>query len=430
MLSFFRIARGENAETRGNFVGFAREIVTDDLPTVSRIGRFEKLVGGEVQRARLERRKNNRQRARVTIFAAANRFRRNLRVLADILLRAREPVAIKNVGIERIDGDVSVLENPDQMPIAKSYFAVIAAALRRHGAALLLRAVNPVRKTIVRGDVIELRGWLIVPTAPRRAAIHADDRALIGAERDDLRMFCADPDALVIVAARRSFESHKCFSAVRGFPRRGIRNVNHLRIVRRHRNSHRAWAAAANAAVGVYLLPGLACIVRAIYSRALRGLRRNIDALRIARRNGNADSPEPFACSRQSLGQRLPGITAIRRFIQPAPRDIDGSAAAHLPRRNARGPQRRVNRLRIRGIESEIGGAGVFIFVENFLESLPAVGGAEDAALGVGTVGMPFGGAENTVGIFRVDENRCDLLRVAQGSFLLTYVFCCLRFFL
>src|SRR6266702_7236434 len=418
MLSFFRIARGENAETRGNFVGFAREIVTDDLPTVSRISRFEKLVGGEVQRVRLERRKNNRKRARIAILATANRLRRNLRVLADILLRAREPVAIKNVGIERIDGDISVLENPDQMPIAKSYFAVIAAALRRHGAALLLRAVNPVRKAIVGGDVIELRRWLVVPTAPRRAAIHANDRALIGAERDNMRIFRADPDALVIVAAGRAFESRKSFSAVRGFPRRRIRNVNHVRIVRRDRDAHRARAAAADAPVAVYLFPGLACIVRAIDSRALGGLRRNIDALRIAWRNGNADSPEPFACSRQSLGQRLPGITAIRRFIQPAPCDIDGSAAAHLPRRNARGPQRRVNRLWIRGIESEIGGAAVFIFVENFLEALSAIGRAEDAALGVGTVGMPFGGAENTVGIFRVDEPRCDLLRVAQAYFV------------
>src|SRR6266568_2073843 len=238
MLSFFRIARGENAETRGNFVGFAREIVTDDLPTVSRIVRFEKLVGGEVQRVRLERRKNNRQRARVTIFAAANRLRRNLRVLTDVLLRSREPVAIKNVRIERIDGDVSILENPDQMPIAKSNFAVIAAALRRHGAALLLRAVNPVRKAIVGGDVIELRGWLIVPTAPRRAAVHADDRALIGAERDNLRMFRADPDALIVVSAGRAFESYKCFSSVRGLPRRGVRNVDDFRIVRSDGNAH------------------------------------------------------------------------------------------------------------------------------------------------------------------------------------------------
>src|SRR5260370_11215010 len=267
MLSFFWIARGENAEVRGNLVRFAREIVTDDLPTVSRIGRFEKLVGGEVQRVRLERRKNYRKRARVMIFAAANRFRRDLPVLADVLLRSREPVGIKNVRIEWIDGDVAILENPDQMPIAKSDFAVIAAALRGHGAALLLRAVNPVRKTIVGGDVIELRRWLVVPTAPRLAAVHADDRALIGAERDNLRMFHANPDALIIVAAGGSFETYKCFSSVRGLPRRGVRNVNDFRIVRSDGNAHRARTAAADAAVAIDLLPRLANIIGTINAR-------------------------------------------------------------------------------------------------------------------------------------------------------------------
>jgi len=78
--------------------------------------------------------------------------------------------------------------NSRQPPVAKRDFAVIAAALRRHGTAFLLRAVNPIRKTIIGGDVIELRGWLVVPTAPGRAAVHADDRALIRAERDDLRV--------------------------------------------------------------------------------------------------------------------------------------------------------------------------------------------------------------------------------------------------
>ncbi len=215
MLSFFRIARGENTEIRGNFIGFAREIGTDDLPTISRVGRLEKHVRREIKRVRFERRKNHRQRARIAIFAAANRLRRDLRVLADILFRSREPVAIKNVRIERVDGDVSVFKDAGQAPIAKCDFAVIAAALRGHGAAFLLRAVNPIRKTIVGGDVIELGSGLIVPTAPRRAAVHADDRALIGAERDDLRIFRADPDALVVVAAGRSFEANKSFSAVR-----------------------------------------------------------------------------------------------------------------------------------------------------------------------------------------------------------------------
>src|SRR5438876_4236336 len=413
MFSFFRITRGEDSEIRGNFIRLAREVVADDLPTIPRVGRFEKLVGRKIKGVRFERRKNHRQRARIAIFAAANWLGRNFRVLADILPGAREPIAIQSVRVQRIHGDVAVLENSRQPPIAKGNFAVIAAALRRDRTAFLLRAVNPIRKTIVRGQVIELRRRLVVPSAPGRTAVHANDRALIGAERDNLRIFPADPDALVTVAAGRAFESHKCFSAVRGFPRGGVRHVNHVRIVRRNSDAHRARAAAPDSAVAVYLLPGLARIVRAIDSRAFRGFRQNLDSLRIAWRNGNPDSPEAFRYSRQSFGQRLPGLAAIRRFIQPAPGYIDGGAAANLPRRNTRGPQCRVNRLRIRGIESKIGSAGVFVLVEDVLENLPAIGGAEDAALGVGTVGVPFGGDENTVGIFRVDKNRGDLLRVA-----------------
>src|SRR5258706_16305248 len=102
------------------------------------------------------------------------------------------------------------------MPVAKNNLPIIAAAMGRHGAAFLLRAVNPVRKTIVSRDVIELRRWLVVPTAPRLAAVHADDHSLIGAERDNLRMFRADPDALIIVTAGGAFETYKCFSSVRG----------------------------------------------------------------------------------------------------------------------------------------------------------------------------------------------------------------------
>ena len=414
MFSFFRIARDENTEIRGSLIGFAREIGADDLPTVSRIGRFEQYVGREVERVRFERRKNNRQRARIAIFAAANGLRGNFRVLADILLCAREPVAIQNVRIERVDGDVAVLENSRQLPIAKRNFAVIAAALRRNGAAFLLRAVNPIRKTIVGGDVIELGGWLIVPTAPGRAAVHADDRALVGAERDDLRIFRADPDALVIVAARRAFEPHECFSAVRGLPRRSVRDINHVRIVRRDGDAHRARAAAADAVVGVCLFPGFSRIVRAIHSPDLGSFCRNIDSLCIARRNRNADSPKPFARSRQSLVQRLPSIPAVRRFIEPASRDVDRSAAPYFPWRDACGPQHRVDCFRIRGIESKVSGAGVLVLVENFLESLSAVGGTKDPALGVRAVRMSFGGNENAVGIFRVDENCSDLLGVTE----------------
>src|SRR5467141_3079378 len=414
VFSFFRIARGENAEVRGNFVGFAREIRTDDLPTVSRVGSFEKHVGREVERVRFERRKHHRQRARIAILAAANRLRRNLRVLADILLRSRKPVAIKNVRVERIDGDISVFKNTRQAPIAKCNFAVVAAALRRDGAAFLLGAVNPIGKAIIGGDVIELGGWLIVPTAPRRAAVHADDRALIGAERDDLRIFRADPDALVVVAARRTFEPHKCFSTVRRLPRRSVRDVNDVRIVRRDGDARRARTAATDAAVGVYLFPRFAGIIGTVDTAIFLCFHGGVNAVRLAVRNGNADAAQTIGGRGETFGERAPIASAIGGFENAAAGTDEGFTTANLPWRNARGPQHRVNRLRIRGIESKVGGASVLILVEDFLERLAAVGRTENAALGVRAVGMSFGGDKNAVGIFRVDEDRGDLLGVAE----------------
>src|SRR6266581_4765070 len=100
------------------------------------------------------------------------------------------------------------------MPIPKCNFAKITAAQCRDRTAFLLCAINPVRKTIVGRNVIELRRWLVVPSAPGRAAIDADHRALIACERDNLRVFPADPDALVIVPARSALEAYKCFPAV------------------------------------------------------------------------------------------------------------------------------------------------------------------------------------------------------------------------
>ena len=100
------------------------------------------------------------------------------------------------------------------MPLAKSDFAVVAAAQRACGAALLLRAVHPVRKSIVGGHVIKLRGRLVVPRAPGCAAIHADHCALVAGERDDVRIFAAYPDALIIIAAGSAFEADERFSRV------------------------------------------------------------------------------------------------------------------------------------------------------------------------------------------------------------------------
>src|SRR5260370_14220064 len=95
--------------------------------------------------------------------------------------------------------------------------------------------------------------------------------------------------------------------------------------------------------------------------------------------------------------------------MQSASRYINRSATTNFPRRNARSPQRRVNRLRVRGIESKIGGASVFVLVENFLESLRTVGGAENAAFSVRCVSMTLCPDEKAVRILRAYQDRPHL---------------------
>ena len=100
------------------------------------------------------------------------------------------------------------------MPIAESDLAVNTAAGDAGGAALLLAAIDPVGKTIVGDDVVELRGRLVVPGTPSLAAIHADSRALVAGQQDDLRIFRIDPNGVIVVAAGRAFDGGEVAAAV------------------------------------------------------------------------------------------------------------------------------------------------------------------------------------------------------------------------
>src|SRR5215472_18021231 len=111
----------------------------------------------------------------------------------------RDAPAIDDVGIERIGRDVAVLLHADRSPIAKGDLAVRAATDDSDRTAFLLGAVDPVRESVVGNHMVKLRGRLVVPRAPGRAAVEADGRPLIAAERDDARIGGVDPNALVIV---------------------------------------------------------------------------------------------------------------------------------------------------------------------------------------------------------------------------------------
>src|SRR5205814_984353 len=112
---------------------------------------------------------------------------------------ARELAAVDEVRIERVGDGVAVFLDRGGMPLAVGDAAVVAARLHARRAALLLAAADAVGEGVVGVDVKHLRGRLVVPGAPRLAAVHGDDGSLVGADEDDLRVVRIDPDAVVVV---------------------------------------------------------------------------------------------------------------------------------------------------------------------------------------------------------------------------------------
>src|ERR1700722_18379061 len=109
--------------------------------------------------------------------------------------------------------------------------------------------------------MIKLGSWLVVPGTPRCAAIDAYNCALIRGQRNDLRIFSADPPTMVVIAAASAPEPPKRFRAPRRFPRRGIGHINDVGIIRRHSDSHRARSTAADPVIVIDFRPGFAAVI-------------------------------------------------------------------------------------------------------------------------------------------------------------------------
>src|SRR5262249_44180981 len=97
------------------------------------------------------------------------------------------------------------------------------------------------------------------------------------------------------------------------------------------------------------------------------------------RRGGRHAHLAPRALG-QALGQLLPGVAAVGRLPETAPRP----ARDELPRPAHDLPEARVERAGIVGIHREVRGAGLVVDVEDLLPRLAAVLGTEDAALRAG----------------------------------------------
>ena len=403
----------ELADVGGNLERLPGEIRADLRPAAAAGRRLPQRVAGEIEHVRIDGGKEDRCGPQRADAAASARQRRDVLHLAGPAIGARRrTAAVNNLGAQRIGRRVPVLVDADRMPFAKRDGAVVAAARDARRTALLLTAAHPIRKRVVCRDVVHLRRRLVVPRAPRLAAVDADDRPLIARERDDVRIVRVDPAALIVVASRRAADAAPRLAAVDRSPRHDAGHEDGVGIFRvDERNRQIASAdAARRTRIGRDSRPAVACVVRAIDADRLPRRDRRVDAARLARRDRDVGLHDVL---RQTACQRTPGRAAVGRFEDAAVGAVPGAV---LPRTLTRLPQTRVDDVGIPRIELEVRRAGVLVLVEHFLKRSSAVDRSEDAALFVRPVRMAQHRNEQAIGVARVDDDVRNLLAVAKAE--------------
>src|SRR6202030_3489758 len=128
VFALFWVGGRKNSQIRRRLIGFPGKIGTNHGPTFPGVHSFKYNIGRKEKLVRIERRKYYRQGAVVAVFTPTDGLRSNIRNFAELLIGARQPRSVNNVGVQRINSDVTVFKDSDGMPFAKSDLAVIAAA--------------------------------------------------------------------------------------------------------------------------------------------------------------------------------------------------------------------------------------------------------------------------------------------------------------
>src|SRR5712692_10420138 len=215
--------------------------------------------------------------------------RRHLLQLLVAEILPRDKPAEHHPRVQWVRRDVTIfVDRVDWPPVVKIQRTVSAAAWRSHCIAVLLRAVNPVRKLVVRHHVIELPSRLIEPGAPRLAAVARNNRALIATKNHPPRLVGINPKFVVVVAPRRAFECGERLTSVMRLISCGVRDEHSIGVLRIHNDFPEVPTALPDAPVIRNTLPTLPAVVRT-KQPALLGVHDQINPPRIARRKSNSD---------------------------------------------------------------------------------------------------------------------------------------------
>ncbi len=192
----------------------ASQVGANDGPAHAGVGGLEQHFTSKVQGLWIVRRKDNRLGPLKAVFDIGGRPADGIHGpwidrlhLTSAVIVARDFAAVRagvhDLRIVGIGSDVAAFAAPDVVPIRTVDSAVCAGAGDAHGGVVLLRSVDVVRKPIVSGDVIKLRGRLVVNAGPALRAVGRDGGAAIVPVDEALWVCGIDPKA-VVVAVRHT----------------------------------------------------------------------------------------------------------------------------------------------------------------------------------------------------------------------------------
>ncbi len=344
----------------------ASQVGTDAAPAHPGVGSLEQHLAGEVKSLRVVRRKHDRLGPLKAVLhiggGPADGIHgpgiHGLSFAGMVIVAGDLPTVrpcVHDFGIRGIGSDVAAFAAPDVVPIWSVDCAIGASAGDAHGGVVLLRAVNVIRKAIVGGDVIKLRGGLVVNAGPALRAVGGNGGAAVVAVDKALGVCRIDPEA-VIVAVRHA-QRIKSLAAIVRTVDAGVENVHGVGGFGIGEDVRVVPGALAEAVIVGEKLPVLAAIVGAVDATFLR-FHNCPYAVRVCSGNSYADS------SQNRFGQAVrfdlfPGRAAIRGAVQAAP----GTAAIHAPGSAPRLPESREQNIRVAGIEGNVDRAGLGILI-------------------------------------------------------------------
>ena len=205
-----RIVFGDRP-TRCRLFGFviAREVRTDNRPTHPGVGGLEEDFTRVVERLRIVGREDNRLGPLKAMFDVGGGPSDGIDgpgidrlFLMDVAILARNLATIgSGVNDERVSWigrNVTALAATDVVPVRTIDRSVGTGTGDGDGGVVLLRAVDVVGEAVVGGDVVELRGRLVVLSGPALAAVGGDGCAAVVAVDHALGIGGIDPEAVVV----------------------------------------------------------------------------------------------------------------------------------------------------------------------------------------------------------------------------------------